>query len=636
MDRGEPGRAAFAARGIRSVRWLVALLLGLATVAVPAGTAQAHAFLAGSSPADGQVLAEPPTQLRLQFSESVVLSTVLIDVVDPDGHHLAPTAVRLEGGDAGDLERPVEVVADLPALGRGAYRVSWETLSSDDLHPTSGVLVFGVGTAVTAGGLQEPSPRPVEAALRWLLLLGLSGALGGALATNLFRRAGDSGRSVAWARRLAGGGAIGAAGVAVLLLGDQLLGTGVDPFQLLRGSYGLRWGIREVGLLLIGGWALSLPRVPRVGRALLAGGAVLACVGTALLGHSGAGEHLDVTRVVASAVHLGAAATWSGCLLIVTLVLVLRRWGDGRARLGGRRPQLARDVLRLFGVPAAICMGIIVVTGVYLSSDVVGSVDAALLTTYGRALLLKVALVAVVGALALANTVRLRRGSARPTPRRTVVGEAVAAVAVLALAAVLTSGQPAMEPQLVRTVASATDGPLDQRVADLQEILDIRPNRPGPNVVIVDVFDTRRPAPSPVRAVDVALVTADGVAGTPIAAESLGDGRWSANATLDAPGVVGVQVTAVRDGQPDTVASYPWTIGGLPDQARPPVVSTTPIRAQLRVASLALAILVVLAWGIALVVTGRRKARASAAWEGIVATADDDRSRTLASIGARH
>lgn len=84
------------------------------------------------------------------------------------------------------------------------------------------------------------------------------------------------------------------------------------------------------------------------------------------------------------------------------------------------------------------------------------------------------------------------------------------------------------------------------------------------------------------------------------------------------------------------MASYPWTIGGLPDQVRPAVVSTTPLRARLRAASLVLAILVLLAWGIALVVAGRRKARAPAAWESIAATADDDRSRTLASVGQRH
>ena len=47
--------------------------------------------------------------------------------------------------DSEDTEEPVEVVATLPTLQRSSYRVSWETLSSDDLHRTSGVLVFGVG-----------------------------------------------------------------------------------------------------------------------------------------------------------------------------------------------------------------------------------------------------------------------------------------------------------------------------------------------------------------------------------------------------------------------------------------------------------------------------------------------------------
>ena len=61
-----------------------------------------------------------------------------------------------------------------------------------------------------------------------------------------------------------------------------------------------------------------------------------------------------------------------------------------------------------------------VVTGVYLSSEVVGSVDAAISTIYGRTLLLKVALAAVAGALALVNTVRLRRRqpALHPPPHR--------------------------------------------------------------------------------------------------------------------------------------------------------------------------------------------------------------------------
>ena len=200
--------------------------------------AQAHAFLARSNPADGQVLAAAPAQLRLGFSESVVLAATQIDVVDGSGRHITPSGLTLaaqgdqDAADANagqDTEEPVEVVAALPTLGRGSYRISWETLSSDDLHRTSGVLVFGVGQTVTAGGLDQPAPPPLEAGLRWLVLLGLSGALGGALAGSLLRRGGEGAphppgavRAASLARRWSVGGAVAAATAALVLLVTRL------------------------------------------------------------------------------------------------------------------------------------------------------------------------------------------------------------------------------------------------------------------------------------------------------------------------------------------------------------------------------------------------------------------------------
>ena len=369
--------------------------VGRAALAGPAPAAQAHAFLAASNPADGQVLATAPTQLRLDFSESVVLGATRIDIVDGAGRHITPTGLKLVShGDAGDTEQPVEVVADLPTLARSSYRVSWETLSSDDLHSTSGVLVFGVGQPVTAGGLDEPSPSPLEAGLRWLILLGLSGALGGALAIRLLDRTGGPGasrRALARARKLSARGAIIGAGFAVILLVAQLRASGAGAASLLWSSYGVRWGLREAGLLMLVCSATARLRTlrTRTNRLLLAAGAALACGGTALLGHSGAGAAPNITRVIASAAHLGAAATWAGCVVVLAFVLVLHVRGGAPSR------DFARSVLRGFGPPAAVCVAVMVVTGVYLSSKVIGSVDAALFTIYGRTLLAKVMLAGV-------------------------------------------------------------------------------------------------------------------------------------------------------------------------------------------------------------------------------------------------
>ncbi|WP_343994573.1 CopD family protein, partial [Terrabacter terrae] len=102
-------------------------------------------------------------------------------------------------------------------------------------------------------------------------------------------------------------------------------------------------------------------------------------------------------------------------------------------------------------------------TGLYLASDVVVSVDAVLLTTYGRVLLAKVALAGLVGLVALRTTrvLHARQGQGQGpgqgpeagarTPRVGV--EAVGLLVVVALAGLLATGQPAVSPRLVAAEA---------------------------------------------------------------------------------------------------------------------------------------------------------------------------------------
>jgi len=593
------------------LRRLVLVLVAVATAGMlgPVPAAQAHAFLVGSNPGDGQVLAEAPTHLRLDFSESVVLGATRIDIVDGNGRHLAARALRLVShGSAQQSEDPVEVVADLAALAKGSYRISWETLSSDDLHSTRGELIFGVGQAVTAVGLHEPAPSLVEAALRWLILLGLSGALGGELARRLLEGAGGPvcGRAARLARKVSARSAITGAVVALILLANQLAAPGSSVAALLWSSYGARWGLREAGLVLLVVSATAGPRNLSVmtSRLLVATGGALACLGTALLGHSGAGTTPNLTRVIASAAHLGAATTWSGCVAVLAIVLVRRRRGGMPSR------DLARTVLRAFGPPAAVCVGVMVVTGIYLSSNVIGSVDAALFTIYGRTLLAKVMLAGIAGSLALVNIVRLHRRTPRPTPWRTLVAETVAGVAVLALAGVLTSAQPAMEPQLVQSTVSASTV-VDGAVADLQESVSISPNRPGPSVVLVDVFDTRRPSPGPVREVIVSLVDASGRT-QPQRAERIGDGRWSLATRLTAPGPVQVQVMVRRGGIADAGRTFDWTVGAGEVLTREAIISTAPVRTILEKAAISLLFLLVFAGVLTLWVRRHRLRRRQA------------------------
>jgi copper transport protein len=537
----------------------VALLVG------SAAPASAHAYLERTNPADGSVVARAPERLALYFSEHVVLEATTIDLVDGHGRVIHLDDLQLETDEPDDTEVPSVVTAVLPDLARDAYRVRWSTLSSDDLHRTSGFFVFGVGTEVQATGFSEPNPRPSESGLRWLLLLGLALVLGSELVGRL------APVPTARRRRLRAAGRAGAVAAlvgSVALLLDQVLAGGLSWEQLGRSGYALRWGLRETGLLLVvlALWWLRDVRT-RVRSLVLAAGAVTAAVGTALLGHAGADTGAGSTRVVATAVHLLAMLSWVGGVACLALLL-----GPRSLRNDGDRD--LRRLLHAFGGPAAACLGLGVATGLYLASSVVVSVDAALVTTYGRTLLLKVGLVVVMVLVAVVNHRRLRGRHDLDLPRRGVLGEATIAVAVLGATAVLTSAQPATESVFL-TPPAATTGPLSGEAADLHVALDVAPNRPGVNVVSIDVFDTRRPAPSQVTGVELR------VDGTTLPAVALGDGRWTVADLELTTGRRTLTVSVERPGLEQAELRVPWTIGAGAGTHRT-VVSTTSLRTPLR------------------------------------------------------
>jgi len=571
---------AAARRALR--RFLAVLPLALLIVLGPAAPASAHAYLTTSFPVDGATLAAGPSVLRLHFSESVDLTSTRIDVVDGHGAHHALSGLRIVRG--GDTEEPSSITAPLPHLARGVYRVSWETLSSDDLHRTSGVFSFGIDRAVARTPFHEPLPRAEEALLRWAAFAALALACGGlvvgrlATAGSLRLRSGIA----AWTLT----GAVAGPLAALALLVDQVRGSGASVTHLLGTDYGLRWTVRAAGLLaLLVGVLLARRGRRRAVSFVIVGGIGLAATGSALLGHAVASPGNGLTRLIADAVHLAAAATWAGSVAVASLV-------------GRRDPAALRTSLRSFARLALGCLTTVVVTGVYLTSGVVGSVDAALYTWYGRAVVLKIVLLGAIALLAAVNHRRVR--AAGRSWRGPVILEAVGLGLALAAAAFLTSGQPAREPRFVAVAGPAPTRQVDGPVADLQERVQVGPNRPGRNIAVVDVFDTRRPAPAPVQAVLVRVLAADGSGLPPTPATPLAiRGRWSATVAVPAAGAVQVEVTVVRSGLPPARHAFGWVVAGRAGDARPARVSTAPLYGTLRDLSVLLFGVAAVGWTVA-------------------------------------
>ena len=592
-------------RGVPRVRrWVVLLLASLGMLFLMAAPAQAHAYLVGSNPADGSTSAHAPRELRLSFSEHVVPEATRIEIVGGDGTRVTLHHLRLLTEDTADTEEPTTVVAALPALGEDGYRLSWETLSSDDLHRTAGVLIFGVGRTVTPAGSTSSPARPEEVVLRGGLLVCLTLAAGGLLACSVLRRAGRTlpeDRDPVLVVRLGLGGSWAAVVLASWLFVDQLVSSGPGAGSVLLGGYGVRWLVRMVGLVLLA-WTWNVRRRTTSAtttwtpfRAAAAGGVLLASLGTALVGHVGSTG--GPIGVIASTLHVGAATTWAGAVVCLAAVLLVEREGGTVALL---------RTLRAFGLPAAGCLTLAAVTGVFLSSGVVGSVDTALLTPYGRALLVKVLLVAVAASLGLRHHLRVRGPHDLDLPRRGLVLEGGVLLVVLGLTALMASSATATDPTLVRRGA-APSTIVSHQVADLQVSAALGPNVPGRAVAIVDVFDTRRPAPAPVTGVDLHL--GDRV----LPLRSLVDGHWSAPVSLTAPGARPLTVVVHRAGLPDTTGRFSWVVGG--SAHREVLVSQRPVGRRLLLASGLLALVAWVGWS---VVALRLRRRRVLAGQGVV------------------
>ena len=142
---------------------------------------------------------------------------------------------------------------------------------------------------------------------------------------------------------------------------------------------------------------------------------------------------------------MGAAAIWVGGLVFTTLVI----WRLPRAVPGGGAA-VATDVLARFSRIALVAVAVVILTGTIRSVGELSAPTQLWTTTYGQCILVKVALLAVAGGVALRNrriTLTLaRRASIHPAALRTVrnaaVAEIVIAIAILTVAALLVAEVP--------------------------------------------------------------------------------------------------------------------------------------------------------------------------------------------------
>jgi copper transport protein len=520
---------------------VVCVVLGLL---LGTGWATAHAVLISTDPGQDTVVASMPTTVSLTFGEPVLVAADGVRVFGPDGAEVDDGHPRHLGGSS-------TVGVGLPgghhpsSTQPGTYTVSWRVISADS-HPVAGAFTFSVGhpsaSAARTGssaqsGRASASAQPNGSAgvdVSYAIVRGAAFAcyalLVGSIAFVLLCWPGAiARRDVRRVLLLGWAGLLMTSTATLLLQGPYGNGLGLDRLldsaivaQTLGSRLGTALTARLALLALAGGYVVLLcawlGHLGRGGRGWF--GAVGATLALGLACTWAAADHAavglqPVLALPLDVAHLLAMGVWLGGL--ATLVVVLRPAQTTQTTDPEQHGAPARAVYRFSSIATGAIVTLIG-TGSYQSWRQLGSWAAFGSTDYGRLLLIKLGLVALmlgvagasrrwvtqhrhtlvgVGA-AMRSSTREPRVSAiildAKVLRRRVLGEAALGALVLSVTAMLVNAEPARrvtEPlpssgPAHSVVSYDTGGPGGRG----RLIVDVDPALSGPNTIRLTVEDS--------------------------------------------------------------------------------------------------------------------------------------------------
>jgi copper transport protein len=311
---------------------------------------------------------------------------------------------------------------------------------------------------------------------------------------------------------------------------------------------------------------------------------------------------LALAIAVSTSTHADIGGTmWSGLLLRGAHLLGIGAWLGG---LGVLVYATARDtpgrrvLLRAFAPCAAVSVALVTATGLLLTGREVASLTALFSTAFGTELLVKMSIVVAVIGLGAMHRLRLRTG------RRlsgTVAVEVVVATLAIGMAAAMGATAPAVGPRFEPAAPPPATAQTVQ-AADLTLRLELRPNRPGRNVLSLQVLNSRRPPPGPVTAATVTLGTPGTAAALVRRGALVGDTADLGAVDLAAAGPLRLAISVERVPDPVAPVELGWTVGPIPTARPATVLSDRPLAPWLAAG----AGLIVLVATVAIVVRRRR------------------------------
>jgi copper transport protein len=560
-------------------RAVVALAAVLVAGALAPAGAWAHAQLQSTSPERGGLVEHEPRAVTFTFDEPVGGTQGAVRVFDARGDRVDDGSAYHPSG-----RGPVFAVGLKPGLAPGTYTATYRVVSADT-HVVTGGFVFSIGR-------RETSPPAPPGATVGQLLAGQRtgtvtsaafvgaravqyGAIGIGLGLLAFLLA------VWWPAVVAAGPAAGGDAskrfvtrlrrvllvTALLGLLSALAGVGLqsaesagEPFfsaltftvleSVVSTRFGTVWTAAAAAWLLVAvASCLMRPGTRRPAASVALAGVPLLGLLTlpALAGHASV-QHPVWLFLPDNLVHVAAMSVWLGGLVSLLAVLPAAT----RALEPAERTRLLAATLQRFSPIALGSVVVLLATGTVQALLQISAWSQLLHTAYGRAVLVKVGLLAILIALGAINRRRtvpgLRRRAEEGTSpgalgvvlRRTLRAEVALVAVVLAVTGALAGYSPAKDVATGPVQVTAALGPA-------QLSLDVDPARVGADVVHIYLLDPRSGAQyDKVKQLTVtATLPAKGIGPLDLDLQDTGPGHWTIPAaTFGAPGTWTLELVA--------------------------------------------------------------------------------------------
>ncbi|MGH7617292.1 MAG: copper resistance CopC/CopD family protein [Gemmatimonadaceae bacterium] len=422
----------------RVVMAVVVLFAG--ALVIPAN-AFAHARLTKSSPAANAQLIALPKIIALWFSEAPEISVTSVVLRDSSGN-----VVDLGPIERGDSKLMIQASIK-SVLAAGRYVLAWRTAAADG-HPSQGtfqfVIVASVSTEIPTASVAIPrssadtgrhrvvnsavNHTPLEdnptaltpafvvvRAVSFIALLIVIGAVVFRVAVVerievIDASSRDVMSAAAASLGLYSGLVLIVAGIAKLYLQSRMMnGDASGDIEHLRAlmldtQWGYSWLIQLAAAgCAAGAFALARRRVTHAWT--FAGLAAIALAASpGISGHAIASSSWTVLAVVDDSLHVLGAAGWLGsllCVVVVGMPVALNQTAD-------RRWQALAAIVNAFSPTALGFAAMVALTGILSAWLRLGALSPLWTSTYGRVLLVKLALVLGIAGTGAYNWLRVR------------------------------------------------------------------------------------------------------------------------------------------------------------------------------------------------------------------------------------